>query len=129
MEMKCTPGPWEVYQLNHADNELWLIIGHEGIGPITELCGQAVKEISPVARMRFLITPDEEQRANARLIAAAPRLLEALMDIRAKARFEQEYPTGLHMTCFSLIEKAADTAIAETEGRQPTQAPQEVSRE
>lgn len=33
-----------------------------------------------------------------------------LMDIAAKARFEREHPTGLYLTCLSLIEKAAAKA-------------------
>ena len=36
----------------------------------------------------------------------------ALMSIRAKAKFEQDQPTGLHMTCLSLIEKEANLALA-----------------
>lgn len=35
----------------------------------------------------------------------------ALHDIRAKAEFEQKHPTGLHMTCLSLIQKAAANTL------------------
>ena len=38
-------------------------------------------------------------------------LVQALMEIRAQARFEQENPTGLHMTCLSIIQKTADKAL------------------
>lgn len=38
-------------------------------------------------------------------------LAAALKGIAARAAFEQEQPTGLHMTCLSLIEKDARKAL------------------
>ena len=43
------------------------------------------------------------------------RLRQALMQIRERARFEQRNPTGLHMTCLSLIERDANDALDEPE--------------
>lgn len=39
-------------------------------------------------------------------------LEEALKSIAARARFEQTHPTELHMTCLSLIEREAISALA-----------------
>lgn len=90
-----TPGPWTVQQLNHysrsgdeweVDGDLWLQIGHfegEGderreIGPIAEIIGHESQIGYMVARLKYLVTPESEQRANAALIAAAPELFDAL---------------------------------------------------
>ena len=35
----------------------------------------------------------------------------ALREILATAKFEQEKPTGMHMTCLSIIEKKARQAL------------------
>ena len=45
------------------------------------------------------------------LLLAAPSMRDALREIAAKARFEQDSPTDLHMTCLSLIEKTARAAL------------------
>ena len=71
---KHTATPWEVQQLNHADGELWLQIGHNGWGPIVELNGGAVKMRPPwqgVAEIKYMSTPDEECKANAAFIVRA----------------------------------------------------------
>lgn len=39
-------------------------------------------------------------------------LEQALMEIRSLAKFEQDAPTGLHMTCLSLIQSTANNALA-----------------
>jgi hypothetical protein len=40
---------------------------------------------------------------------------QALMEIRAKARFELDQPTGLHATCLGFIAKVADETLAASE--------------
>ena len=57
---------------------------------------------------------DAERQAHAATRAA-------LMEVRAKARFELDYPTGLHATCLSLIFKAADAALADAALAAPAQ--------
>lgn len=44
--------------------------------------------------------------------ARIKELETALKTIRAAARFEQQHPTGLHMTCLSIIERDANLALA-----------------
>lgn len=75
-----TPGPWVIQKLDHARGELWLQIGlATGLGPIAGIVGDDTAEptFKPVAGMKYLVTPEAEQWANARLIAAAPALYEA----------------------------------------------------
>lgn len=55
---------------------------------------------------------------NARLERHNKRLLQALAEIRVKAHFEQETPTGMHMTCLSLIEKTAIRAMFDFDEQQ-----------
>lgn len=76
-----TQGPWEVHESAHVDGEYWASIGHNGRGPITDIVGSEGNKSEyyiPVAGMKYLVTPVEQQKANAALIAAAPDLLEAL---------------------------------------------------
>ena len=76
-----TQGPWEVHEHNHVDGEFWCTIGHNGRGPIADIIGaegNKTEHYQPVSGMKYLVTPVSEQKANARLIAAAPELLDAL---------------------------------------------------
>ena len=63
--MKHTPGPWKIVHLGGP--QLW--IQSAGTTPVCELSGERVADI---------ITVQEAREANARLIATAPELLEAL---------------------------------------------------
>lgn len=64
-----TPGPWEVVQHNHVDDELWLSVNQHADA-------EGMREW--VAEIKYLTTDPERQWANARLIAAAPELLRML---------------------------------------------------
>ena len=44
-------------------------------------------------------------------IGATEIMRQALREIRALAHGEQSSPTGLHMTCLSIIERTADEAL------------------
>ena len=73
-EFKGTPGPWRVSEkrgdlidIRHNDN---------GIGAIS------LNLAHVVARQSWL----KEAEANAKLIAAAPELMEALQDLESRAR-------------------------------------------
>ena len=61
-----------------------------------------------MARVVLAIEADRD-----RLTQRVKMLEESLKDIVAKSRFEMDNPTGLHMTCLSLIHKAARAALGE----------------
>ena len=67
-ETKHTPGPWEVVRHNHIDGDLWLSVNQSADA-------HGMKQW--IAEIKYLTTGEPEQWANARLIAAAPRLLAA----------------------------------------------------
>ncbi len=95
--MEHTPGPWEVHEQQHVDGEFWCSIGRCGWGPITDIVGgegNKTQFFQPVAGMRHLVTPVEEQKANARLIAAAPELLEVVEELVESAKNHRIPLTG-----------------------------------
>lgn len=111
-EVKHTPGPWEVEGPMGA--EIGLSVVQAGLKTyewefIAMAC-QSTAGDERMGRQRF-ISP-EEQEANARLIAAAPELLNALKEI-LETDFSQEsswdYSEG--------IKDVARAAIAKAEGR------------
>jgi hypothetical protein len=103
---KHTPGPWRVIQHNHIDGQLWLSINQAA--PNTMDGGYEW-----VAEVKYLTTDPDRQWANARLIAEAPELLDALKGFLC---FHQDktYRLGsdLHM-----LQIKAETTIAKAEGR------------
>ena len=67
MRTNHTPGPWHVVTIDGS------------IGSVEAEDGSAVAQAQPRGTLR---NPDHnERRANTRLIAAAPELLEALIDL------------------------------------------------
>ena len=72
-----TKGPWKVEKHSHINGELWLTV-LSGAWDITHNGGK-----SAIADCRYSAMSDEENKANAKLIAAAPELLEALEAIAA----------------------------------------------
>lgn len=74
-----TPGPWVVY-----DN--WYIRTPNGKGSHAQVCAPIEPKMS-----------DDEHRANARLIAAAPELLEALQRFVAWHDMDHETMTGVEV--------------------------------
>jgi len=69
MEFRGTPGPWVRESAGR------------GIGPVSKDDDQSYGMVIPVAYVDFGES-DEVQNANAHLIAAAPELLEALIEAR-----------------------------------------------
>lgn len=96
-EIKHTPGPWDTQVVG---DEIWVGVEHPEVGFVTH------------AAIRYGCDEAAElgtKEANARLIVAAPELLEALKLLLA-ARKDFELMTAA---------SAAETAIAKAEGRIP----------
>src|SRR3990167_4484834 len=108
-DMKHTRGPFTVQQCNHAEGQMWLQIGFFDPRDRT-------REIGPIAELKYLITRDEEQRANAELLSLAPtaphdcdldcpgavnkRKLEALPEmLEALEAAEQHYAMLCEVIC------------------------------
>ena len=72
--MKHTPGPWLIHKPRHCDGDLWIQV-LKGAWDITS---NGASEKGVIADAKYSAMTDEENEANARLIAAAPDLLEAL---------------------------------------------------
>lgn len=97
--IKYTPGPW--YALK--DNES---------SPAGHLVRSEPSKIE-VARASNIYMDRSERLANARLIAAAPELLEALEALSEAF----EYSSKMGRTGFGIVFKQADAAIAKARGR------------
>lgn len=77
--MKHTPGPWEAIGLQIFESNR---AGKKPNRKIAELCHDKMGYADPA--------PGEaEQAANARLVAAAPALLEALINVNHKPRRDE----------------------------------------
>jgi hypothetical protein len=68
---KHTPGPWQV---NHIDGEKFRIVD-----------SRDMLELSNIATVHFHDDEEGETKANAKLIAAAPELMTALLQIIEEA--------------------------------------------
>ena len=97
IEIEHTPGPWSV-SFESVDPE-WAIVATQG--------GRVVANVNA----------DHLQDANARLIAAAPDLLEAVADLISLTRVVR-LSVRLEYDQLKRIDRAK-AAIAKAEGRQP----------
>jgi hypothetical protein len=106
---KHTPGPWKFHRTHTCDVAHWYVITDaEGFGPIVDVGGH--DRNGQIAEAKYLVTDQEIIEANARLIAAAPELLEA-----CKALLPEGWDDGVmdHIPGIKL----ARLAIAKAEGR------------
>lgn len=111
LDEAATPGPWETSRSYRFD----VMAEHPSGCLVRVACtydGDGdEQDAALIAAFRTALP-----RALARIEADRERIaaLEAaLRDIASKARFEQSAPTGLHMTCLSIIEKTARALLAE----------------
>lgn len=118
-EVKHTPGPWQVqameFSADHPDYGVAYVIG-ENLGGLVGAALPWPTELDNGAFSRV--------EANARLIAAAPEMLEALRKLAAEVgglrAFEAEMRAELGNTNWSVLMKRladADATIAKAEGR------------
>lgn len=106
-----TPGPWEIGSINKRDKNLWwsAVFTPKSAG----------KFHTPRA-CEALGVDREECEANARLIAAAPEMLEALrvtLHRAEQARHSSEQPGPILAEWLDGIIAEARAAIAKAEGR------------
>lgn len=69
-----TPTPWEVLEHTHIEGEYWASLGHAGRGLIVDIVsaeGCRADSYQVVAGQKYLVTPVEEQKANAQFIVQA----------------------------------------------------------
>lgn len=109
MKTEHTPGPWKAEQANGCDETAMFVTGN---GCTVAACYGDWHDQAP----------DSEQRANARLIAAAPELLEALKNTTAYLAVQLRNVEPGPATAPVRMEMEADlrrarAAIAQAEGR------------
>jgi hypothetical protein len=105
-ETKWTPGPWTVHDHSRDEGVLYVEARSDGVA--------SVFTYDP---------PDERDRANARLIAHAPDLYDALNALRGEAGallFEEDGIRSLvgltNMSCFKRRLAEADASLAKARG-------------
>lgn len=79
--IKHTPGPWKA--LGHQPHQQFIEIVHSNLNTPGAASGV-------VSRVTCRVTWQEEQQANAHLIAAAPELLEALLAVQRMIKWAEE---------------------------------------
>ncbi len=98
--MKHTPGPWEVRR-----GEPWVI-------------AKAYGNMKSVVHLNLPVEQSESQKADARLIAAAPDLLEAakhaLETLDSKHNFQSAEWRHMHYLAFEELKNAIAKATGET---------------
>lgn len=77
MNMKHTQGPWKCYELGDEDNswQKWSIVGNNG----------------PLAYGGDTTAGPQNSKANAKIIAAAPEMLQALKDAHELLGIARKY--------------------------------------
>jgi hypothetical protein len=78
IKFKHTPGPWGYDKTHEKSLNYWYVITHnDGYGPIVDVGGTDLN--GQIAEAKHLITDKKEIEANARLIAAAPEMLDWIL--------------------------------------------------
>lgn len=109
---KHTEGPWKAKRTHQMSEDAWyVIVDPAGRGPIIDVGGK--DENGQIGEMKYLITDPAEIEANANLIAAAPDLLEALVQAVRELDYMKKYDDCLACP----FEEKARAAIAKAEGR------------
>lgn len=109
--MAHTPGPWQAQWIRPDASK-----GHK-FEPICNIVAE-----TPTGKVRIADIPDpltEEEESNARLMAAAPGMLEALLDAEAGLLFagaDIEVPEGDFIPTPTLALRSVRAAIAKAKG-------------
>lgn len=107
--MRYTPGPWHVHTISKTDGEFLIYTGDVGSAP--DAHDAAVATVAGGLGWNDTDGRCMESEANARLIAAAPKLLAALRDCLS---WLTSYPGGGPLRPDGPYEKAR-AALAEAE--------------
>lgn len=110
MELKHTPGPWEVNSAGSAKrgeafkiDEYYVFAPH--VQDDTAICSDVIEPVSAL--------PSE---ANARLIAASPEMLEALLLFVEYEKDSESNDDVAMMIAYAEFKRAAHSAIAAATG-------------
>ena len=101
---KYTKGPWKINHHDHVNGDLWLTI----LGGSWDITHNGAK--GAIADSHYSAMSEEENLANARLISAAPDMLEALQSVLER---NDEYGGNI---IGSDVEKEIKDAIAKALG-------------
>lgn len=104
MEIKHTPGPWQFDEVATTCGRAFRIGAGEMLKAGKGCC---------IIYDDYHGNPENERKANARLIAAAPDLLAAL---KAQLAYEAA-PSGAKRPSWMELVKVRDAALAKAEGR------------
>ena len=105
MDLKHTPGPWHVE---------WAMA--QG-GDAHHVCDRrSMAELSVIATVHFHDDTDGETEANARLIAASPEMLEALLLFVEYESASESSDDVAMMIAYAEFKRAAHAAIAAATG-------------
>lgn len=110
-----TQGPWRYSRTHLASSDYWYVITDaEGFGPLVDVGGK--DKNGQIAEAKYLITDEATIEANARLIAAAPELLEALKGLQKVIRDGHLLDVKKRFD-LCVADATACTAIAKAEGK------------
>ena len=106
--MTYTPGPWHEEQDEH-DPDMLMVTTKE----------RTEQNYAPIANIdvHFSLAFDEEQRANARLIAAAPDMLEVLQGELHEVEEDLKLANDSDLDRLIKRRNAIEVVIAKAEGR------------
>lgn len=114
-EQKHTPGPWVVEHGLSSDPAKYTP-GIDAVGENFTVILYGIKNEGEARGIRG--RTDEEQEANARLIAAAPELLEALREVLKHEKWHAAAADEVTPSARAAI-KRADAVIAKATGQEP----------
>jgi len=103
---KHTPGPWKQFDGYGSSDRNPIIVDS-----LPDVDGKCIANC-----ICYIATTNADFQANARLIAAAPELLEALQDMLGGWRYIRQFHGDLYGVGWDRAQQAAEAAIAKATG-------------